>query len=368
MIAEELTRFGIDSTRNTCTHPWAYAKEMLQRVSRTFALNIRVLPGVRLGRPILLAYLFCRMADTVEDSPHLPAQEKVRLLELFARIFSHTQFSWHDAAAAFVTALPSSWLQSEDDEEFLCAHCAWVIDLYFALPKKVQMPIEQCVREMCDGMGRFALRQESQAGQWLTIEDEADLDQYCYFVAGVVGNMLCDLFYAQSPFINNARHQRMRQLAVSFGLGLQLVNIIKDAMEDSVRNVCFIPMEWLREEGFMHPAELFSAQADEGARQRVMHKIISKAWRHLQDALDYTVLIPALEPRLRLFCQWPMLMAAETLTGAGNGTVLFKPDQKLKISRADVKRIIRQSSMWCWTNSWIKRRFAALSSTKTAQQ
>lgn len=362
MTAEELTRFGIDSSVNTCAYPWAYAKEMLQRVSRTFALNIRVLPETRLGRPILLAYLFCRMADTVEDSPHLPAQEKVHLLELFAQIFLQDQASWHDSAAKFTAALPASWIHSTDDEEFLCVHCEWVVSLFFELPGKVQAPIVQCVREMCDGMGRFALRQESRAGQWLTIEDEADLEQYCYFVAGVVGDMLCDLFYAQSPFINKLRHQRMRKLAVSFGLGLQLVNIIKDAMEDSTRDVCFIPLAWMREEGFSHPAELFSDQADKAARQRVMHKMINKAWRHLQDALDYTVLIPCLEPRLRLFCQWPMLMAAETLTGAGNGAALFNADQKLKISRADVKRIIQQSSLWCWTNSWVKRRFATLSS------
>lgn len=360
MTAEELARLGVDPVRNTCAQPWAYAKEMLQRVSRTFALNIRVLPDVRLQRPVLLAYLFCRMADTVEDCPYLPAQEKKRLLDLFAGIFEGEGEAWASRAEAFVAALPASWANSADDEEFLTARCVWVLALHFEQPLTIQGPIAQCVREMCEGMGQFALRQALQAGQWLTIRDEADLDRYCYFVAGVVGNMLCDLFYCQSRFINRARYEKMRALAVSFGLALQLVNITKDAVEDSARDVCFIPLEWLVAEGFAHPSELFAADADQGARNRVMHRMISKAWRHLQDALDYTVLIPCWEPRVRLFCQWPMLMAAETLMKTGDGSALFNANEKLKITRADVKRILKDSSLWCWTNLWLKRRFATL--------
>lgn len=362
MTAEELARFGIDPCGDSCAYPWVFATEMLKQVSRTFALNIQVLPNARLRKPILLAYLFCRMADTVEDSPTLSPAEKKHLLFLFAEIFAADRQDWQKRASAFVKGLPASWSESQDAEEYLCAHCAWPLALYFQFSARVQAPIAQCVREMCEGMADFALRQVRQEGQWLSISSEADLDRYCYFVAGVVGNMLCDLFFIQSSFITPARHARMKALAVSFGLALQLVNIIKDAAEDSSREVCFIPVDWQQAEGIGHPEALFSDEADLTPRKRVMQRMVRKAWRHLQDARDFTLLIPVFEPRIRLFCQWPMLMAVETLLEAGDGSALFDTSRKLKISRTAVKRIIRQSSLWCWNNAWLKHRFATLHS------
>jgi farnesyl-diphosphate farnesyltransferase len=153
----------------------------------------------------------------------------------------------------------------------------------------------------------------------------------------------------------------MRQLAVSFGLGLQLVNIIKDATEDSGRKVCFIPMVWLRAAGFDQPQRLFAAEVDQTARAQAVQRMIDKAWSHLQDACNYTMLIPLLEPRLRLFCEWPLLMAAETLAAVQtSGSALFDPEHKVKIGRDAVARIVKHSSLWCWRPAWLPNRFVKL--------
>lgn len=360
MKTEDLHHFGIDLASGTCSKPWLFASEMLGRVSRTFALNIRVLPAQRLRRPVLLAYLFCRMADTIEDCPSMCAEEKGRLLALFARIFVQDPEQGLRNARAFSEALPTGWKRSDDNNEFLCAHCIWTVALYFYLPVKVQQPIATCVREMCEGMARFAQRQEQHQGQWLTIENEADLDQYCYYVAGIVGTMLCELFYTQSPWIGEARYRQMKELAVSFGLALQVVNITKDVAEDREREVCFLPLDWQKQEGFSHPAELFHPNASRPARSRVMMHMVRKAWKHLSDSMDFTLLIPAFEPRIRLFCLWPMLMAAETLVAIGNGDALFEPKAKVKITRDAVKRILRQSTMHCWNRYWLKSRLGKL--------
>lgn len=360
MKAEDLHHFGIDLASGTCAKPWVFASEMLGRVSRTFALNIKVLPAFRLRRPVLLAYLFCRMADTIEDCPSMRAEEKGRLLAIFARIFVQDPEQGLRNAVAFSQALPSGWKKSDDNNEFLCAHCVWTVALYFYLPVKVQQPIAACVREMCEGMARFAQRQETQQGQWLTIDNEADLDQYCYYVAGIVGNMLCDLFYTQSPLISEERYRQMKKLAVSFGLALQVVNITKDVAEDREREVCFIPQEWQRQEGFNHPSDLFHPNASRSARSRVMMHMVHKAWRHLQDSMEFTLLLPALEPRIRLFCLWPLLMAAETLVVVGDGNALFEPKTKVKITRDAVKRILRQTTLFCWNSRWLRSRLSKL--------
>jgi PAS domain S-box-containing protein len=63
---------------------------------------------------------------------------------------------------------------------------------------------------------------------------------YCYFVAGVVGEMCTDLFCLHSPELAAQRTAMMR-LAVSFGQGLQMTNILKDIWDDRPANACWLP-------------------------------------------------------------------------------------------------------------------------------
>ena len=63
-----------------------FARGVLPAVSRTFALSIRVLPGA-LGRSVLAAYLLCRIADTLEDEPVMPAADKAALLDELLHCF-----------------------------------------------------------------------------------------------------------------------------------------------------------------------------------------------------------------------------------------------------------------------------------------
>lgn len=79
---------------------------------------------------------------------------------------------------------------------------------------------------MSQGM---ALQQER-----VVIAQRTDLDRYCYSVAGVVGELLTELFAVYSPVIATQK-AALAPLAVSFGEGLQLTNILKDVWEDAGR-------------------------------------------------------------------------------------------------------------------------------------
>src|SRR5690606_3005236 len=63
---------------------------------------------------------------------------------------------------------------------------------------------------------------------------EADLDQYCYYVAGTVGEMLTGLF-ATDREISAPSSAWMTRHSIDFGLGLQMTNVIKDVTEDFAR-------------------------------------------------------------------------------------------------------------------------------------
>lgn len=350
----DLAAFGIDLGKETCARPRAYAEAMLLKVSRTFALTINVLPAAP-RRSVLLAYLFCRIADTVEDDPELSGAEKRDLLGRFEAIFLPNA-DWKAAADAFAGALPEEWKRSDDDSRFLSAHPRWPLELFFDLPASTVEHVSACVREMQRGMGEFALRQAT-PGEWGGLKTVAELDRYCYFVAGVVGVMLTELFAEYTPLIADSTADALRARAIDFGEGLQLVNIVKDAAEDSGRGISFVPEELCAAHG-LEPKDLFAPENAEAA-MGVMRALCEKALGHLDRAFEYSLLLPRLEPRLRLFCLWALLMAVATLERVTRDAQVLG-EKKVKITRAEVKSIVRGSSLRVWSDALLKRQYGKL--------
>ena len=69
-----------------------------------------------------------------------------------------------------------------------------------------------------------------------------DLRDYCYVVAGIVGEMLTELFLLQSPSLKGVAGD-LRARAVEFGEALQLVNILKDSQADGAEKRTYLPSE-----------------------------------------------------------------------------------------------------------------------------
>ena len=82
-----------------------YCTQVLSKVSRTFAPTIRMLPK-RLYLPVTVAYLLCRIADTVEDETSLSKQDKEKLLLTYADIFKQEETENKIKFLAAVAAIP----------------------------------------------------------------------------------------------------------------------------------------------------------------------------------------------------------------------------------------------------------------------
>jgi hypothetical protein len=96
--------------------------------------------------------------------------------------------------------------------------------------------------------------------------------------------------------------------ALDVSIQAQVVNLLKDVQEDRSRNVSFIPLSLLQEE-HLTESSFLSPDASPDAAARLMARLIGKAKSHLEDAMAYSCLLPRMEPRLRLFCLWPLLVA-----------------------------------------------------------
>ena len=325
-----------------------YCTEMLPRVSRTFALNISVLRG-ELHRSIVVSYLWCRILDTIEDAHEFPTDRKIQALERFEKVFEEDGLVNLGRLEALLAELQD--LDGEADEIELVQNAARVARVYNSLSAEHRTAIEPSLFAMSRGMADYQSRGGIPAAAGL--DDEADLDRYCYVVAGTVGELLTGLFL-QEASVDSYRETVLRSLAVSFGLGLQTTNITKDVMVDLERGWCYFPKSIM-------------SRALEGARdaslpsfdavRRSLSFMIPKCLSHLRDALAYVTALPRSSRRIRLFCIWPVWLAARTLEMMSDPDFDYRPGVSPKITREDVKSVVLRTSLMFWSDRWLRRDF-----------
>ncbi len=321
----------------------AYQNEILQQVSRTFALTIPQLPE-SLRQIVSNAYLLCRIADTIEDDKSMAAALKREYAERFIAVVQGTDNADQFAEALFPLLSPTA----TDAEHDLIANTAPVIRITHSFNERQRAALERCVSIMAEGMARY---QDAE-----TLRGMADLDdmqQYCYYVAGVVGEMLTELFCDYCPEMD-AQRDAMMPLGVSFGQGLQMTNILKDIWEDHERGACWLPRDIFYKHGvdiqYKVPGE------NKVGFNAALTELIGVAHAHISNALSYTLQIPAKERGLRRFCLWALGMAVLTLD-----KIQKKPDfttgQDVKISRRDVKATIFFTNLFVGNDWALKRLF-----------
>jgi len=119
----------------------------------------------------------------------------------------------------------------------LVADVPLVIDAFATLPPRVNEIIRDHVVRSAKGMARFVAMTDHDR---LQLADTRQLQDYCYAVAGIVGEMLTELFLLRAPHLRDAA-SFLRARATTFGEGLQLVNILKDSISDASEGRIYIP-------------------------------------------------------------------------------------------------------------------------------
>ncbi|MDT8877856.1 phytoene/squalene synthase family protein [Halomonas saccharevitans] len=309
----------------------AYQGRALGGVSRTFALTIPQLPA-DLRKVVTNAYLLCRIADTVEDEPALSAVQKTRLHERFLAVLRGEEKA--QLFASQVTPLLSQ--ATSPDERELVANTPLVVRCTHSLAAPQQQALIKCVSIMCRGMGHY---QENSSLEGLA--DLGEMDRYCYYVAGVVGEMLTDLFCQHSGDMNERRAE-MLALAPSFGQGLQLTNILKDLWDDRQRGVCWLPRREFQEFG-VEVSSLAPGRSDP-AFATALRYMIGIAHAHLRHAFRYTLMVPAKETGIRRFCLWAIGLAVLTLRRI-NERPTYCTGRQVKVSRRTVKAAIASTRL-----------------------
>lgn len=141
-------------------------------------------------------------------------------------------------------------------------------------------------------------------------------------------------------------------------MGLQLTNILKDVTDDFARGVSFIPRYECARQGFS-----VSRLTDPEVRAQAhaaASPIFDIARARLDDALEYSLAIPAEHPQIRLFCLLPLWMAARTLVLARGNDAMFIAGAPVKITRAEVESLIAECVRLVADDAALRVRYASL--------
>lgn len=318
-------------------------QELLRISSRTFAIGIERLPQA-LSNATTIAYLLLRVSDYLEDNEEMDANEKIDLLNLWVKILRK------EAPVEELTKHLSG-ANPENPDALVAQQAQDIIMQLHALPLVLQEIIIHHVIKSTQGMARW-----TKTGP--KVDNEADLDDYMFEVAGRVGYLVTQLFAWHSDEIRR-KEKEIMPLAREFGLGLQTVNIIRGLREDFDRGWVYVPNNFLSEVG-ISSEQLFDPSCRQKAL-RVLDLLTNKAERHLKNALQYIKFLPWWEYGIRIGCILPLLFAIRTLSLSRNNAQVFESEAKM--TREEVKKIVLHSTLWGWSNFWLDRYYNKLSAT-----
>jgi len=256
--------------------------EALKKVSRSFSVVIQQLPE-ELRNPVCLFYLILRGLDTVEDDMQLNHEVKVNLLNSFATRMNEETFTLEHVG-------------DTQDYRDLMLHFDKVLREYHKLDDKYKHVITDITERMAFGMNKYFVGEVISYKDW---------DEYCHYVAGLVGIGLSELFLASG--IETDNRLKDENLSNHMGLLLQKTNIIRDFAEDLDGERLFWPkVSWSSR--VKSPKEL---QANTQKGLETLNELVINALTHVPHCLNYMSTLTNYD--VFRFCAIPQLMAIATL-------------------------------------------------------
>ncbi|MFA5077467.1 MAG: squalene/phytoene synthase family protein [Candidatus Micrarchaeia archaeon] len=299
---------------------------LLPKVSRSFALCIQVLPRP-IDEQMMTAYLLYRVIDTIEDCGAGIETKK----EMFDRVLLLAGRKTMDRNE--ITACRDALVAKIDSgsEAELLKNFDSLMEVYRAQPPEIRKAIRKWGAVMARGMYEFL-----QKG----IHTFRDQNKYSYYVAGVVGYMINDLFY-YNHVIDAGLKRKLRAHAKRFGLALQKVNILRDVARDIKERRYYWPEYVIKKYRLSY--ESMCLPENRAAAMKVLKVQIADALTYLHSAMYYVVSLPKDAVRVRMFCTIPLFMAIESFAKCNGNQDVFDSSVRVKISRLKVYEIVAKS-------------------------
>lgn len=282
----------------------AHARDTIARGSKSFAAASKLFDPVTRERAWLL-YAWCRACDDLADGQDM-GHGMQRLDDAPARLLLI-----RDRTAQALAGQPTG------DPAF---------DALGVVAREVGLPFA-LVHDVIDGF-------QLDADGWQPVT-EADLYQYCYHVAGAVGGLMAVVMGVP------AEDRDTLDRACDLGLAFQLANIARDVAEDADAGRCYLPRDWLAEQG-IDPADPMATPDRVAVLAR---RMAARAALHEDSARVGAA-------RLPWRSAWAVLAAADIYGGIARKVASAGPaawDKRQTTSKAEkIAAIARAFIAACW--------------------
>ena len=272
----------------------------LSKVSRSFSVVVRLLPG-GLRDAVCLFYLVLRGLDSIEDDTSIRKEVRIKLLSNFHKFIYDGNWNL-------------SGIGTDKDYRMLLENFHKVNRSFLQLDSKYQDIISRICREMGEGMVLYLDRE---------LENTAEYNEYCYYVAGLVGVGLTELFTLSG--LEDERLLNRRDLQIAMGQFLQKTNIIRDIREDLDESRTFWPRQiWGQ---YM---ENINDYKDSDSVESIfgLNHMVADALDLVPHCLEYLRMIK--NPGIFQFCAIPQVMAIATLAEVFHNPDVFKRNVKIR--------------------------------------
>lgn len=307
--------------------------QLLQGVSRSFGLSIRLLPAA-LREPVGLAYLLARSTDTIADTTHLPAPQRLALLDSL----QHAIDAPGDDPQLLHALRDFARHVADVHEKTLLERGQDCLRALAQQPAADQAAIRQVLAAIVAGQRWDLLTLD---GPQRGVQTRAELDRYTWLVAGSVGEFWTRMCELHLPHWHAGSTAQMLQWGANYGRGLQRLNILRDAHRDLTGGRCYFPTEELAPLGLDHEGLCAAVRTCDRDTLQQLDALLNE-WHRLTEALLHDGLRYSLALRgwrLRLASALPCLIGIRTLgllRRAGPQALLLH----IKLPRAEVRRLL----------------------------
>ncbi len=315
---------------------------LLDLLSRSFSPGIQSLHKCRgvgeFDKRVIVAcaYNILRYVDTIEDSS-LWVEDKVRLHDSVALVIDKIARRGKEEniddlifSMGIITYRLKEAVRNEQERIFV-EHFGRgvVLRKLHSFDAGVKDDINYCTLRMTEGMKDFLHRGE--------IETTQQLRDYCFSVAGSIGEFLTSLVNSKDSAILQDR-ELDAGLAQRFGELLQLTNIAKNVREDADARRVFFPVVY-RPSKMTHLDLIYGIGDDVvDARKQSLDSVLTLAKDNLEDSVKYVTSIPAGLSGYKAFCIIPFVTAIktiETMENAGAERVFVGDETAIKIRHGE---------------------------------
>jgi farnesyl-diphosphate farnesyltransferase len=264
--------------------------QLLKGVSRSFYLSLRLLPRP-MREAASLGYLLARTSDTLADASAASTEKRMASLDAFSLALtgSGPRPCWESSVVNSI-ANPQEKILLENTESLF----SWLE----RLPGEEAALVRQVVGIIISGQKLDIERFGAACGvEPASLSDDGELEDYTWRVAGCVGAFWTKLgFLTLGERFSKQAPQELIGLGISYGKGLQLVNILRDLGADLSEGRCYLPL----------PGPLDTVRL-----MKERKRWLERAAEHVNSGFQYA---KALESRrLRAASVLPAMLARKTL-------------------------------------------------------